>query len=454
MPIQIYHYFQSIKKIVVCPHVLLALIVFIGVWGIPYTPAATQDGTQIRPGQVVNGRLSAEVLSAVYRFSGMADDRVSITLSSRSFDAFLRLESQNGELVASNDDTQGSLNAALENIILPGDDTYVIVVTSSNGRGQGDYTLVMNYFQVVEIAYGAVIEGTFDSTTTSAIYRFEGEQGDIVNISMNSEQIDSNLRLSTPEYELAFDDDSGGNRNALISGMILPTTGVYFVTASSFAQNAVGSFTVSLTKAEMIPVAANSQTSVLMQGEPILFSYQGRVGERLMAYVESDNVDTILNIKGPTGGFVGWDDDSGTGLNPEISRVFLDTEGNYILSILPFSSETTGEISLVLEIEPPPLVQCDTSQTLVFNPKAQQYMFLLEAQAGSIVEVMLLAHGFTGENLNMNIIQNGMYLNFPGSFGDSQVKGIVDFSADGWALIQIYNFYYGSTTLEMSIECS
>lgn len=82
----------------------------------------------------------------IYEIEGLTGQRVSISLDSSDFNAFLALIDSDGNLVASNDD------AATENInsyiatTLPQSGSYTVVATSQN-LAEGDYRLVLRKFR-------------------------------------------------------------------------------------------------------------------------------------------------------------------------------------------------------------------------------------------------------------------------------------------------------------------
>jgi hypothetical protein len=82
-------------------------------------------------------------------------------------------------------------------------------------------------------------------------YRFEGAQGDCVVITMRSSDFDPFLELRPQPFKgaiLASDDDSAGGRNAQIR-YTLPSTGRYYITATSFGQGeAMGQYELDLTR--------------------------------------------------------------------------------------------------------------------------------------------------------------------------------------------------------------
>jgi hypothetical protein len=80
-------------------------------------------------------------------------------------------------------------------------------------------------------------------------FRFEGGRGDCVQITMRSSEFDAYLELVSAPFGgnlLASDDDSAGGRNALIR-YTLPSSGRYYITASSFGRGeALGRFELDL----------------------------------------------------------------------------------------------------------------------------------------------------------------------------------------------------------------
>ncbi|HVU11339.1 MAG TPA: tetratricopeptide repeat protein [Phototrophicaceae bacterium] len=80
---------------------------------------------------------------------------------------------------------------------------------------------------------------------------FEGKAGQVITIAANSPAsvgVDSLLVLLDPNGKpIAADDDSGGDTNALISKVALPTSGTYTIIVTHAGGNNTGSVTVTLT---------------------------------------------------------------------------------------------------------------------------------------------------------------------------------------------------------------
>ncbi|MBS1792163.1 MAG: pre-peptidase C-terminal domain-containing protein [Acidobacteria bacterium] len=111
------------------------------------------------------------------------------------------------------------------------------------------------------ISVGATVGGALTTSDCRSIsggswyadwYTFSGFAGQRIAITESSTAFDTYLQLIGPSGTvIAFDDDGGGGTNSRIpagSGFFtLPSSGTYTIEASSFAANATGAYTVSLT---------------------------------------------------------------------------------------------------------------------------------------------------------------------------------------------------------------
>ncbi|MCB0153164.1 MAG: hypothetical protein KDF65_00105 [Anaerolineae bacterium] len=99
---------------------------------------------------------------------------------------------------------------------------------------------------------------SYDTPVTETIpygggceYRFSGTMGQYVTVRLikgYTSNLDPYLELINPVQMVeAFDDDSGGNSNSLISRHRLMRSGTYKIIATSYQQSGGGSFTLTLT---------------------------------------------------------------------------------------------------------------------------------------------------------------------------------------------------------------
>ncbi len=220
--------------------------------------------------------ISASITSAdtvrFYSFTGQAGDRVTISLNRTggNLDPFLALADATGRELVVDDDGGGGQNALINSFTLPADGDYIIVATRferAQGRTSGDYQLTLTVARGAvipttptptpdarRIEYGIPAGGVMTEERASILFSFEGRAGEIVTIAMNRvdgdldpfvDLLDGNLRV------IRSDDDSGGERNALIEAFTLPATGVYYIRATRFSGNlpTMGGFTLEVTVA-------------------------------------------------------------------------------------------------------------------------------------------------------------------------------------------------------------
>src|SRR5690606_19039100 len=203
------------------------LMLAVLVWG---SAALAQGEQTITFGQTVEGVLSSETGTVEYTFAGEQGQFVRITmLQVDSMDPYLRLLDADGNVLAEDDDSAGSLNSRIGPYRLPANGTYTIVATSLGGRDAGTFTLSLDTVTVQRIAYGQRITGELNPDEPQVEYSFSAEAGDVVSIDLESDDFDAYLTLKSAATQatIASDDDSGSGRNARIGPFTLADSGDY-----------------------------------------------------------------------------------------------------------------------------------------------------------------------------------------------------------------------------------
>jgi hypothetical protein len=100
------------------------------------------------------------------------------------------------------------------------------------------------------LVYGDTVTGQITAETYFEGWVFQGSEGDEIQITMTSSQVDSYLALleSTSEEIIAEDDDSGGGQNARIE-ITLPTSDLFIIVATRYGIDTgttTGSYQLSL----------------------------------------------------------------------------------------------------------------------------------------------------------------------------------------------------------------
>lgn len=433
---------------------IVSLTLLLVLMALPLT-AGAQAAEPIAIGDSVEGTLTEANSQALYEFEATAGQTISITLSSSDFDAYLLLQVGDENVIASDDDSAGSLNSRIGAFTIPEDGTYTIVATSysayyNSGATPGDFTLSLAEFETRSIEYTQTVDAELTDEELVAYYTFSGQEGDTVIIRLNSSDFDSYLRLSDAGGELMSNDDGGGNLNSLIGPYVLPATGTYTIAASSLSESATGSYTLSLERVELniINFGDEVEGELGKNAPAIYFSFEGTSGDVVSIEVDSD-ADTNLTLNDPYNYQVAFDEDGGSGANPEISEVSLNSTGIYTIVVQsPFGD--TGPFTLTLARSELPSLD-EGSQTLSFSTEQTQRGVVFTANAGETVR-LTLSSGGAEASPSVDVLQAGNSLTYISSSRVSQLS--VDFVTpdDGDVVVNISDYSYTNLRLQVTLE--
>jgi hypothetical protein len=408
----------------------------------------------IDPNEPVTGTLTENQHTAEYQFKGEAGSTVSISLSSRAFDAYVTLQDEDGTEVSSNDDSNGSLDAFLE-ITLPRDETYTIVVSSAGDSGTGDYELTLSYLAIQTIEYGEIVQGEISEDMPRVQYRFEGQEGDNILLSLTSPTFDTFLHLSdSSNFDLVTDDDGGDGTNSMIAGYELPETGTYFVTARSYSEVGSGEFTLQIYPIEVIPLDVNSTVEGELSGNTAIYAIEVTAGDIIdVDVVGSDGLDTTLLLRGSNGFIVTTDDDSGEDLNPEVRDWLIEEYGTFNVIVQPVDTTATGSYELTYAVHEPQALTCATTETLHFTPKHQHAIFSITPEADAEYTFTLTSEDANTTSLYVRAFQDSGIVAFDSSeVGEvnSSYLYIPESESEIRLLISDYNYNVETFSLELS----
>ena len=217
--------------------------------------AAEPQGEVIEYGQTVEETLTEEAQQGWF-FQGTEGDVVTIVMNGLDkdgdLDCHLELYSPNGVALTDDDDSGEGLNALIEYYELPADGIYRILVSNAAFGLGGAYELTLEQTGMVTegtLAYGETVSVTLPAGTRHH-WLFEGQEGDVVTISMTAvnEDMDTYLELFAPDgVRVTTDDDSGGEANAEISTFELPLNGTYRIIARGYGDQDAGEYVLALT---------------------------------------------------------------------------------------------------------------------------------------------------------------------------------------------------------------
>ena len=281
---------------------------------------------------------------------GVTEQIYSITLPAGNFTAYtesnldtvMRIFNAQGEQVGYNDDSGGHDYNARIDISVPAG-TYTIEVRGYDDRENGPYILHTSINQVIEdrISYGtphnAVLQGTLRQ-------RFTVSVPDGVLVAYTESNLDTVMRIyNIHGDEIAYDDDSGGGRNARIS--VLVSAGTYTIEIHGYNDREVGPYTLHIADESEIAttITVGRPHNAELQGETVQIYRVTVSAGTLIAYTES-SLDTIIRIFNSRDEQIAWDDDSGDRYNARATAYV--TAGTYTIHVSGWNRDAVGPYTL------------------------------------------------------------------------------------------------------------
>lgn len=368
-----------------------------GIYGL----ALTGGHPTIGGGTLANGDSRQVVLSKQglkWRYQGQQGAYLTVTVEAEALlDSRLALYGPDGTLLTQDDDSGGGLNAEIYEFQLPADGAYTIQAQStvetglatltlnSSPRASGGGPLVVGKTQVGTLKPGR-----------SHQWGFVGEAGQIVNISLNSIDFDPFLEIrNSQNVILAENDDSQGSSNSAINFFTLPANDSYTLIARSAAPDAGGDYDISLKPVKVTPGGGplsgdQSRQALMAPGQSDTWSFEAEAGDFVTISLESDQLDTYLELYGPDQTLLIEDDDSGGGLNAALLDFALPADGTYQLVVKPArEQEVTGGVYQIRLITAKELVTAGVltaGEPLTKSLKAgEQHTWTFEAQEDEFV---------------------------------------------------------------------
>jgi subtilisin family serine protease len=247
-----------------------------------FTPGAgnapDNDGGPIGIGESRNGTILPAYDTDDFTFDGLAGQVVLITqnkASGSALDSFVELYRPDGRLLSSNDDGGGNKNARLQ-VTLPVNGPYRIRAKAYRAS-TGAYVLSLSLVTGGDpddfrwIAFGQTLTGTVSPAGDRDTYYVSVAAGRTLRLRMNkaTSTLDPYLELYNPSgARVSYNDDGGGDRNALLS-YVAPATGVYRIVARSYASRSSGQYQLILEGTPLVNLA---------QGKPAVASSTESIG--------------------------------------------------------------------------------------------------------------------------------------------------------------------------------
>jgi len=341
------------------------------------------SGGDLSVGDTVQGEITEDSpndpirneLSDPYTFAGSEGQTIRISQTSEEIDCYLVVTDGNGNEVARNDDGGSGFDSQLT-MMFPADGTYTIWAGSFRGNETGNFTLSVSEFELDDtdtISVGETITGTIQNgspidpvrTSTATPVTLQGSEGDTVQISQSSEEIDCYLVVTDENgNEVARNDDGGSGFDSQLTATF-PADGTYTIWAGSFSGSGTGTFTLSVSEASMSEPITDNPESISV-GETVSggiqstspedpvrnslaapITLQGNEGQTIQISQSSEEIDCYLVVTDENGNEVARNDDGGSGFDSQLTTTLQS--GTYTIWAGSWSRSDTGRFTLSVE---------------------------------------------------------------------------------------------------------
>jgi hypothetical protein len=372
------------------PRALAASFLLCGMLG---AAPATAQLTPIKAGQTLQGKLTDAdpVLTSygpfkVYAFEARAGERLTATMRSEEFDAYLRLDRQVGGItdeIDADDDGGGETDARIR-FTVPESGTYLLVAESLEPTGSGDFTIALETTpppttaDARPIKIGQTLAGELaetdaiqeDDETFYDSWTIAARAGQRLVATMQSEAFDTYMWFGTLDANGEFsviastdDGDVTGDRTDARLRVTVPEDGVYVIHANS-VDVSTGPYQLTVFEgpppaetAAQAPIEAGDQVDGrLDEADAVLdddtyyeyWIYQGKAGERITIRMKAE-FDTFLGIgKLDRAEFTELDsnDDGPDGSTDSELSVTLPADGTYAIRATSVDPGKMGDYEL------------------------------------------------------------------------------------------------------------
>ena len=252
-----------------------------------------------------------------------------------------------------------------------------------------------------ELTPGTPVEGNLAGEAD--IYTLSLAQGDVVVISMESADFDTQLTLKDSSgAEVGSDDDSGVDNNALLA-FVAQADDTFSVEAGSWFDGE-GAYTLTATIVESNVVAAGAPVTIAAAGEIQVYAvYSGAAGEVIDIRATSageDDVDVAFN--GVNAGEVDRDDDDGVGNNALLRRVVLPEDGLYLIKSTGWFDEAfTADVEIAVDATEQLIITDAPIDFSLSDDALGTEVFTFEATAGTVYRITATSVNATGIQMEL-----------------------------------------------------
>ena len=237
------------------------------------------------------------------------------------------------------------------------------------------------------ITSGETVEGEYAGERIS--YMIDANAGQLIIASMEAADFDAFLAITEGGEDIAYDDDSGTDYNALLA-FVAQTDGPFTLEAgTAYSSDEAGPFTLTVNVIDPVVAALDTPATLEADGTATqLFAvFEAAAGTVVnLSALSAGDDDVALSLKGIDAGEIDTDDDDGPGNNPLLRRLVLPADGLYLVRVGQSYSEDplAANIELLVETTEQLYLSADPQPLVIGDGEGQigTEVYTVDVEAG------------------------------------------------------------------------
>lgn len=379
--------------------------------------AGAQDGGTITYDQIVTGTISDSTPAVNYTFNGSAGDVIQISMKAtqQGLDSYLELRDANGNVIYTDDDAGGNLNAVIGPTTLPATGVYTIVATrccGGQGTSTGTFELTLSRAQLTPLALNETYTIQLTPENPSAFFTYSAAQKEVLSVAggVTTDSVGANLEIRDPQGTWINSGYGSRDYPILLDPLYLGAAGQYLFILrreATYGPNGQqtqegGPVTVALTvrSTESTPIALDVPVSGTLndQNPSDYYTFNARRGDilRLAGDQPADAAPFEIQVFNPSGfSFNGGSPSySNTPLKIVIDPLTIDTDGEYLIVVRRLNTGspvdgTTSAYMLTLSATQTPELQNGVEITGTVGGQVYEQVYRFAGTAGQTIRMTL-----------------------------------------------------------------
>lgn len=371
---------------------LVMSLVSVASWAL--LPAEAQDNSVLNLNQVASGTLDAETPRQDWTLDVPPSTNVTLTVARTAGTAPITMQLFNniGNIVV-NISTDASGIATIPQLYLEGGSYRLLLIVDITDEQESiGFNLSVSSFASLDSANPAapapdlnfptptvepqspalqlVVGDSYDGVMTQpneeVRFAFLGYADEYITFGMNAPAesgVDPSIELRAPDGTIiAQSDDYYGTRNALVIHFQLPTTGVYELIGRNDSPTGTGEYQVAVGADFVLRDVFRGEA---LHNQPIIATIE-TLGVRDVWYIELEAgesisvsvedwgellIDPMVELVGPTGETLGFDDDGGGDKNAFLTGISAPVAGQYRIHVAAYDHGTAGTYRLLWRVD-------------------------------------------------------------------------------------------------------